>query len=147
MGFKILVKLNNDEDPVLIHEVTDRRVTRVGLSGRYGEAGAMGIDPDQVECLLVLDYAPMTGVPTLQDLEAMQHPTMSGDEAADAQAELNKLPSAQNTGIDAFTHQTPEGETIESGVAPTEPPADSPAEPEAPAEEPVFNMGPDVSQG
>lgn len=102
MGFKILLDLGNGEPLVVAHEFTDTRVTRVGLTGRSGEAGAMGIAPDQTEAVLTFSYAPNTGVPTLQDLEAMQHPSRTGEEVEAAQAALSGLPTAVNTGSDVF---------------------------------------------
>ncbi len=99
MGFKVLAKLGPDEDPVVIHEITDRRVTRVGLVSSTGETGAAGISPDQTEILLTFDFSSANGVPTLQDLEAISHPSnLTGEEVEERQAKLAELPSATNVG-------------------------------------------------
>jgi hypothetical protein len=97
MGYKVFLQIEKDEDPILVHEFTDRRVRRVGLSGESGEAGALGVAPGDTCVTLTFDFASRTGAPTLEDLDAITHPTeMTGDDVAERQANLDSLATATN---------------------------------------------------
>lgn len=142
MGFKVLAK-NADGEVVVLHEITDRRVTRVGLVGRTGEAGAMGVPPDQTEVLLTFDYAPANGVPTLQDLEEITHPSnLTGDDVSQRQDALSQLQTSTNTGQDVLLKSAEEeAEREEVDPTITDPEA---SDPEASDPEPDFSFDPDL---
>lgn len=114
MSFKVLVE---DEDGTrrVVHEVTDRRVTRVGFSGAQGEGGAMRVAHDQTEVLLTFEYVIQDGRPTLQDVEAMQTPARTGEEAQAAIDELATLPTSTNTGPNVMLAASDQGEASDEG--------------------------------
>lgn len=101
MAFKILVRDDSDNIQV-VHEINDRRVTRVGVSGSSGEVGAMNVAPGVTELLLTFEYAKNDGRPNLVDLEALENPERTGDQADAAVAKLAALPTATNTGPDVI---------------------------------------------
>lgn len=101
MSFKVLMRDDNGELRVL-HEIDDRRITRVGLSTRTGEAAGARIDADQTEVLLTFEWSQNDGRPTIQDVEARDHRPMTGVEVQERIDRLAELPSAQNTGPDTL---------------------------------------------
>lgn len=115
MGYKVFLQLNPDEDPVLVHEITDRRVKRVGLSGTQGEAGALGVAPGDTQVTLSFDYAPASGAPTLEDLEAITHPSeQTGEDVAARRAQLDGLPTATNgSGVESAPESEPGDDEFE----------------------------------
>lgn len=115
MGFKVLVRDENNNVQV-VHEISDRRVTRVGFSTNEGEGGGILITPHQTEVLLTFDYVHNDGRPNLQDLEAMEHPERTGEEAEAAAARLAKLSSATNTGTGAISFISSSEEQVEGVV-------------------------------
>lgn len=98
MSFKVLVDPGDGGPLQVIHEIEDKRVTRIGLSGTSGESGAMGVAPKQTEVLLTFEYAIQDGRPTLDDVEALRDPTLSGEEVKARMANLAELPSNTNSG-------------------------------------------------
>lgn len=108
MSFKVLIDPGDGGPYKVIHEIDDRRVTRVSLQGRSGEAGAMNVTPDQTECLLVFEGVPQDHRVTLQDVEALRNPSMTGDEAQQRAEELRDLPTATNQGTDVLLQASQE---------------------------------------
>lgn len=139
MSFKVLVE-DQDGTRRVVHEVTDRRVTRVGLTGAQGEGGAMRIAHDQTEVMLTFEYVIQDGRPTLQDVEAVQTPSRTGEEVQAAIAELATLPTATNTGPDVLLAASDQGGASEVGGTPDEAPPSGSNEPEG-NKEPVINLG------
>jgi hypothetical protein len=115
MSFKVLYE---DVDGVfhVLHEIDDKRVTRVGLVTKTGEAGATRIDADVTEVLLRFEYATQDARPTLQDVEAMQGGVMNAEEAQVKRDELDKLPSATNSGV-GFMMESQERSQAEASAA------------------------------
>lgn len=134
MSFKILLQVDG-EDVRVLHEIDDRRVTRVGIGGRNGETGGMRVNPDQTEVLITLESAIVDGRPNLADVEAVQNPQRSGDEADAAIAEMSNLPSATNRGTDHILEASVrrEGEVAQA------------SESEAKVSEPDTTLAPDAS--
>lgn len=128
MSFKVLVDPQDGGPLKVIHEVTDRRVTRVGFTGSSGEVGAMLVTPDRTEVLITFEYAQQDGRPTLQDVEAEQTPLRTGEEADAAIAKQASLPSATNTGVDFMLSNS---QSDSSSVAAAPQSESSPAVPEA----------------
>lgn len=100
MSFKVLADLGDGQGFQVLAEIADRRVTRVGLRGRTGEAGAMNVVPNQTECVLAFEYAQNDGRPTLTDMDAINHPTLQGHEVEERVDALAELQSSTNTGTD-----------------------------------------------
>jgi len=100
MSFKVLTRDENGGPHRVLHEINDRRVTRVGLVTRTGEAGGARVDADMTEVLIEFEYAQQDGRPTLQDVEAQRGRTLTGDEAQERIDELAQLPTNSNSGLD-----------------------------------------------
>ena len=65
MTFKILLD-TGDGDRKVLAEIDDKRVARVGLSSKYGESGALGVDPGTTECVISLQFATGTDLHNLE---------------------------------------------------------------------------------
>lgn len=114
MSFKVLVR-DDDGELHVLHEINDRRITRIGLSTRNGEAAGARIDHDMTEVLLTFEWVQNDGRPTIQDVEALQHPTMTGDQVQERVDRLNELPSATNSGLNTMLEaQRREHEKLEN---------------------------------
>jgi len=129
MSFKVLVATGDPDNPYeTIHEIDDKRVTRVGLTSATGEVGAARVEPNQTEVLLTFEFARVDGRPTLADIESQLHPTRTGEEADQKIAEMSELPTVTNTGGSPISGGSSEGAT-------------SGAEEESPKEPDVVNEG------
>lgn len=133
MSFKVLVRDPDGGEHVIVHEIDDKRVTRVGLVTRTGEAGAAKVDPDMTEVLLEFEYAVQDGRLNLQDIEALDGRTLTGDEALERIDRQAALPSATNSGLDLMlTASQQEAEEAEEAAEPA--PAETPVDDGHPTE-------------
>lgn len=133
MSFKLLLADPDGGVPTVLMEVDDRRVERVGLATSRGECGAAKIDPNTTEVLISLEYAHVDGRPTIYDLEAMQHPTLQGNEVQRRMDVLQELPSGTNTGNDSILKGA-EAQQEEREIAAEQ--ADDDSHPEPSSEDP-----------
>lgn len=120
MGFKVLVDTGDGSPFQVVHEIEDKRVTRVSISTTNGEGGAVHISPDQTEVLLRFDTAIQDGRPNLVDVESHRTRTLTGDEAQERIDDLAELPSATNQGGDpiltASERQFEEDQAVEAAI-------------------------------
>lgn len=105
MGFKIVVV--DGEDRTTVHEVEDRRVTKVHVLTRSGEAATIGIDPDQTDIALSFEYqaAGQLNVTDLDKVKLGYEQNLTGEEVQRREEKLNEIRGAANTGGDTFTQE------------------------------------------
>lgn len=146
MSFKLLLADPDGGVPTVLMEVDDRRVERVGLATSRGECGAAKIDPGTTEVLISLEYAHVDGRPTIYDLEAMQHPTLQGNEVQRRMDVLQELPSGTNTGNDSILKGAEAAQATTEAEGQTEVEDEEEAEPTPPEPvEPVNDDRPESS--
>jgi hypothetical protein len=104
MSFKIVV------DGEVVHEIDDRRVTKVRVLTRAGEAATVGIDPEQTELVLAFDYANPHEI-NLVDLDRFKlgyGANLTEDDINDRQEQLESVRGKTNEGEDIFTNEAKE---------------------------------------
>ena len=109
MGFKIVVIDSDDDGETreVIHEVEDRRVTKVHVLTKSGEACAIGIDHDQADIAITFDYASATSI-NLADVDHFKYgygQNLTGEDVEALADELNEIRPVGNTGGETFTQK------------------------------------------
>lgn len=106
MSFKVVVETDPGEYTV-VHEVDDRRVTRVNFGSSTGGAGTIGVDPNQTEVTISFEYADPYAR-NLLDLDYEQYPKdLDGDAMEERRKALDETgrPTV-NVGRDFFDPET-----------------------------------------
>lgn len=110
MGFKIVAIGRDDEGEETretVHEIEDRRVTKVHVLTRSGEACAIGIDPDQTEIALTFEYANPAAI-HLDDVDRFKYgygENQTGEDVDALAEELSEIRPNANVGGEVFTQE------------------------------------------
>jgi esterase/lipase superfamily enzyme len=110
MGFKIVVIDRDSDNEVVrktVHEVEDRRVTKVHVLTRSGEAATIGIDPDQTDIALEFEYAAagQLNVVDLDKLKPGYEQNLTGEEVEAREERLAEIRGKSNDGSYTFTQE------------------------------------------